>query len=541
MEAVDMEWERLLSKDRFAGQGDKREGTYKNDYDTIICSTLFRRLQDKAQVFPLEEDDYVRTRLTHSLEVSAIGKRLGELVFQQLKDQKRDRWFSCHWEKEFSDVLLCAGLVHDIGNPPFGHFGEYAVREWFQAHLGELRLGGKPVEELLGPWQIQDLYHFEGNAQSLRLLSRTPYLGKMEGFNLSFGVLAAIIKYPVSSKELAEDAKGRYRKMGYNWAERDLFQEINAHTGMNGRRHPLSYLLEAADDIAYRTSDLEDAMVKKVLNFSRIVGEMERYGQTVWDGVFCGEAEGGMGVKDAWGEMDERGGECVRAAGVKDAWGEMDERGGACVGAAEEGNVCSERVTKGEEEKSRKIQVARGVRACIDRLRQLYREEISAGGRKPELTAVQRWNQFMQEVMVKDAANGFVANYDRIMAGTLEGDLFEGTVSGHIIQAISKLSEEFIYTSSVKIKTELFGRRVIESLLGQFMAGAVKYDTDEPATFIDKRSMDMISGFYKGMYHEQAKEKSEGDRLYLRILMVTDYISGMTDNYAKRLYKELFG
>ena len=181
------------------------------------------------------------------------------------------------------------------------------------------------------------------------------------------------------------------------------------------------------------------------------------------------------------------------------------------------------------------------MRACIDRLRQLYREEISAGGRKPELTAVQRWNQFMQEVMVKDAANGFVANYDKIMAGTLEGDLFEGTGSGHIIQAISKLSEEFIYTSSVKIKTELFGRRVIESLLGQFMAGAVKYDTDEPATFIDKRSMDMISGFYKGMYHEQAKEKGEGDRLYLRILMVTDYISGMTDNYAKRLYKELFG
>lgn len=465
-----MEWERLISRERFVKQEDGRERACRNDYDTIICSTLFRRLQDKAQVFPLEEDDYVRTRLTHSLEVSAIGKRLGELVFQRLRDRNQDEWFMCYWEKEFSDVLLCAGLVHDIGNPPFGHFGEYAVREWFQAHLGELKLGEKRVLELLSPWQIQDLYHFEGNAQSLRLLSRTPYLGRMEGFNLSFAVLATIIKYPVSSKEMIEDCRGRYRKMGYNWAERDLFQEINVNTGMNGRRHPLSYLLEAADDIAYRTSDLEDAMVKKVLNFSRILGEMERY------------------------------------AGLL------------------------------EDDK-----VARGVRECVCRLKELYRQEILAGGRKPELTAVQRWNQFMQDVMVQDAADAFVKQYGRIMKGTMEGDLFEGTVSGHIIRAISRLSEEFIYTSSVKIKTELFGRRVIDSLLGQFMTAAVKYDTDEPVTFIEQRSMDMISGFYKGMYHEEAKGKKEGDRLYLRILMVTDYISGMTDNYARRLYKELFG
>ncbi len=470
-----MEWERLLSKERFVKREDDGQGIYRNDYDTILCSTLFRRLQDKAQVFPLEEDDYVRTRLTHSLEVSAMGKRLGELVFQRLRGEGRDKWFLCHWEKEFSDVLLCAGLVHDIGNPPFGHFGEYAVREWLQAHLGEMELGGRRVLELLSPWQVQDLYHFEGNAQSLRLLSRTPYLGRMEGFNLSYGVLASIIKYPVSSQELTENGKGKYGKRGYNQAEYDLFREIDRCTGMNGRRHPLSYLLEAADDMAYRASDLEDAMVKNVLNFSRIAGEMERYGQ-----------------------MLEDGGRCDR---------EMIE----------------------------------GVRACVRKLRQMYGQEMDRGGRKPELTAVQRWNQFMQEVMVRDAADGFVRQYDRIMEGTLEGDLFQGTVSGHIIRAISRLSEEFIYTSSVKIKTELLGRRVIDSLLGQFMTAAVKYDTGEPVTFIERRSVDMISGFYKSMYHHQARGKGEGDRLYLRILMVTDYISGMTDNYAKRLYKELFG
>ena len=134
-----MQWEQLLSDAHYTnleGQGRK---SFRNDYDTIICSTLFRRLQDKAQVFPLDEDDYVRTRLTHSLEVSAIGKKLGEYVFRRLKNAKKDPWFSSHTEKEFSDVLLCAGLVHDIGNPPFGHFGEYAIREWFQKNLKNLR------------------------------------------------------------------------------------------------------------------------------------------------------------------------------------------------------------------------------------------------------------------------------------------------------------------------------------------------------------------------------------------------------------------
>lgn len=466
-----MEWETLFSAER--GTEAEPEGLMsdRSDYDTIICSTLFRRLQDKAQVFPLEEDDYVRTRLTHSLEVSAIGKRLGEAAFRRLKKAGKDPWFACHEEKEFSDVLLCAGLVHDIGNPPFGHFGEFAVREWFGAHLGELTLKGQKVTELLCEGQIQDLYHFEGNAQSLRLLSKTPCLGRMQGFNLSCAVLATIIKYPVSSEELTGENPRGYKKMGYHCAERRLFRRVSEKTGTEGCRHPLSYLLEAADDIAYRTSDLEDAMVKKILSLSQILEGLKSYEDAM---------EGSRGEKDA-------------------------------------------------------------VRRCRRGLEALYQEELEAGDRKPELTAVQRWNQQMQEMMIGEAAGAFVRHYDRLMAGSLDGDLFEGTPSGHIIAAIAALSESLIYTSSLKIKTELFGRRVIDSLLSQFMPAAVKYDTEEEQTFIDRRIMDIISGFYKSMYHAEAEGKDRGERLYLRILMVTDYISGMTDNYAKRLYKELFG
>lgn len=465
-----MKWDMLLTEKSYVINEQGDYDICRNDYDKIICSTLFRRLQDKAQVFPLDEDDYVRTRLTHSLEVSAIGKKLGEYVFDLLKKSQKDRWFETHTEKAFADILLCAGLVHDIGNPPFGHFGEYAIREWFQANLAQMCFGKKRVIDMLTQWQIQDLYAFEGNAQSLRLLSRTPYLGRENGFNLSYSILGTIMKYPASSRELKESNPNGYKKIGYYFSEQKLFEDMSAAMGTKGCRHPLSWLLEASDDIAYRTSDLEDAMVKKVISFQQIRDSFNQYISRLND-------------KNA----------------QKDA-----------------------------------------VNNCNQKLMELYYEEISKNGRKPELTAVQRWNQHIQSMMIKDAGNAFVRHYEQIMQGTFHGDLFDGTISGHIIRAIEELSEKFIYTSSVKTRTELFGRRVVKSLLDQFMPAAITYDTEEEVTFIDCRIMDTVSNFYKSMYRSEAKGKSEQEKLYLRILMITDYISGMTDNYAKRLYQELF-
>lgn len=461
-----MQWEQLLSDEHYSNQQFLDHTSFRDDYDTIICSTLFRRLQDKAQVFPLDEDDYVRTRLTHSLEVSAIGKKLGENVFRTLKKADKDPWFSSHTEKEFSDVLLCAGLVHDIGNPPFGHFGEYSIREWFQKNLRNLHVGDRPVTEILSQWQIQDLLHFEGNAQSIRLLSKTPYLGAYNGFDLSYRVLGSIIKYPVSSAELAGS---RYKKIGYHYSERELFSQLSSTMGLNGARHPLSFLLEAADDIAYRTSDLEDAMVKKVISYQQITGIFKN----------------------------------VQSSGAHKRDYDMDSY------------------------------------TCMSRLSQFYREAIDNKTRNPELTAVQRWSQYIQEIMIEEAGESFVKHYDELMNGNFYGDLFDDTFSGYLIMAISELSEKYIYTSSVKTKTELFGRRVIHSLLDQFLPAVLLYDTEEHMTFIQRRTVDTVSNFYKSMYHEQSKGKSDTDRLYLRMIMITDFISGMTDNYAKRLYREL--
>ena len=460
-----MQWNELLSEKHFY-INQEESIIYENDYDTIICSTLFRRLQDKAQVFPLDDDDYVRTRLTHSLEVSAIGKKIGEYVFYKLRKQKMDRWFEEHTEKEFSDVLLCAGLVHDIGNPPFGHFGEYAIREWFIKNLKYLSLGEKKVVDILSDWQQQDLYSFEGNAQSLRLLSKTPHLGRKQGFNLSYKVLGTVIKYPISSADLKYNNPKHYKKIGYNYSECELFQDINLSMGLNGSRHPLSYLLEAADDIAYRTSDLEDAMVKKVISFSQIMGafQEDKKEEPLWD-----EAKIYMG-----------------------------------------------------------------------KLQEIYQEELLADEKKPELTSIQRWTRYIRDVLIQDAGSAFIRYYKDIMEGNFNGELFDNSISGCIIDTIAKLSERFIYTSSIKTRTELFGRRVIDSLLTQFMPAAIAYSTEEEATFIEKRTIDTVSEFYKVMYYSESYGKSEQEKLYLRILMITDYISGMTDNYAKKLYRELF-
>jgi len=142
--------------------------------------------------------------------------------------------------------------------------------------------------------------------------------------------------------------------------------------------------------------------------------------------------------------------------------------------------------------------------------------------------------------MISDAAAAFEKNYDAIMDGTYHADLFENTGSGLIIDILSDLSERLIYTSSIKTRPELFGRRVIHSLLDQFMPPAILFEEDDSATFIDRRTMDTVSDFYKLMYWNESADQSEADRLYLRILMITDYISGMTDSYAKRLYQELF-
>ena len=276
-----MTWRELLCAKRSrrhvsAAQSDVRT-EFRKDYHRIIGSASFRRLQDKTQVYPLNRGDFVRTRLTHSLEVSSFAGSLGDIVFRRLEEQGA-QGVDGQTRENCCDILKCAGLVHDIGNPPFGHFGEFAIRQWFSENLPELCFKGVPVTRLLTPQEQGDLLHFEGNAQALRVLTRLHCLVDLEhGMNLTYALLNTIVKYPVSSLGINKKSGNiKDKKMGFFTSEQALYEDIAASTGAVGCRYPLTFLLESADDIAYKTADIEDAVVKGLISFSALLEELNR-------------------------------------------------------------------------------------------------------------------------------------------------------------------------------------------------------------------------------------------------------------------------
>lgn len=279
-----MNWKELLCpcreyQSQFFNPQDIRS-EFRKDYHRIVGSASFRRLQDKAQVYPLQRGDFVRTRLTHSLEVSSFAGSLGDTIFRKLIDNGTEG-VDDSVRENCCDILECAGLVHDIGNPPFGHFGEFAVRQWFKDNLSKLRFCGESVESLLSEQMRADFLNFEGNAQALRVLTRLHllmYPGK--GMNLTYALLNTIIKYPVSSVKIDKKSGDiRTKKMGYYFSEQELFTKITDSTGAGDLRYPLTYILEAADDLAYKTADIEDAAVKGYVNYELILNELrsEKY------------------------------------------------------------------------------------------------------------------------------------------------------------------------------------------------------------------------------------------------------------------------
>ncbi len=250
-----MEWLQLLSNQRRGKKPHRHEpvrSAFEQDYDRIIFSHPFRRLQDKTQVHPLPEDDFVHTRLTHSLEVSSVGRSLGKKAGQAIVDRHGLQGFSFH---DFGSIVAAAALCHDIGNPPFGHSGEEAISEYY------LRQDGRELEKFMKPDQWQDLIRFEGNAQGFRLLNKP----RFQGLQLTAATLAAFTKYPRPSAldKVAENRKSQ-KKYGYFQSEKEVFSFVAESTGLESLgpdswcRHPLTFLVEAADDICYHLIDLED-------------------------------------------------------------------------------------------------------------------------------------------------------------------------------------------------------------------------------------------------------------------------------------------
>ena len=274
-----MNWRQLISNKRFGledlhetRKDDRTE--FQRDYDRLIFSAPFRRLQNKTQVFPLPGSIFVHNRLTHSLEVSCVGRSLGSTIAIQLL-AKHPELADTHIS-EIGAIVSAACLAHDLGNPPFGHSGERAISTYFSEGKG------LTLKEHLSSMEWEDLTHFEGNANAFRLLTHQFEGRRKGGFVMTYSTLASIVKYPYSS-QLA----GKKSKFGFFTTEENAYQKIADELGIirtskEGEaskyvRHPLVYLVEAADDICYQMMDIEDAHKLKLLTTRETIELFESF------------------------------------------------------------------------------------------------------------------------------------------------------------------------------------------------------------------------------------------------------------------------
>lgn len=471
-----MHWQQLLCADRQRqGHGSAADlrSSFQKDFHRIIGSASFRRLQDKTQVFPLDKSDFVRTRLTHSLEVSSFAKSLAQSIFETLRMGGKYPEITAGLREDVYNILECAGLLHDIGNPPFGHFGESAIREWFRSNLHKLQFEGVPLTEYLTEQMQKDFFYFEGNAQALRLITKLHFLVDEKGMNLTFALLNSIIKYPVSSVEIKLNSGDiKTKKLGYYYAEQALFHQITTATGALDCRYPLTFILEAADDIAYKTADIEDAAKKGFLSLHQLLEELK-----------------------------------------------SERLRGACRSEAERKNYDN----------------------AVERLESNYTGRKQRGISSPELNALQNWIIYVQGNLLRCAAASFVENYNEIMAGCFPSELLCSSNGGALADALGDIAVRYVFKSDYIIKLEIAAGSIINFLLDKFVGAAIDYGTGKPQTPMEERLMAIVSDNYKYVYEKYSNGGTKQEKLYLRLLLVTDFICGMTDSYAKTLYQHLNG
>lgn len=266
-----MDWNTLISTKRFGLEEfhenrNENRSEFQRDYDRLIFSAPFRRLQNKTQVFPLPGSVFVHNRLTHSLEVSCVGRSLGSDVSKVLIERHAGAVNS--FISEIGSIVSSACLAHDLGNPPFGHSGERAISTFFSEGKGKELQNRQPDGQQLTLSQWDDFTHFEGNANAFRLLTHQFEGRRKGGFVLTYSTLASIVKYPFSSS-----LAGNKSKFGFFTTEEESFRKIAEELGLKKLndnplryvRHPLVYLVEAADDICYQMMDIEDAHKLKIL------------------------------------------------------------------------------------------------------------------------------------------------------------------------------------------------------------------------------------------------------------------------------------
>ena len=480
-----MEWKQLLSGEKLAQDSALPDqfsrfpiNTFELDYSNLVSSAAFRRLQDKTQVYPLDKGDFVRTRLTHSIEVSTVARQLGMMITDDKSEYARAELRE--YRAEIPSVLACVALLHDLGNPPFGHFGEALIGEWFRSALDSLTYKGKPVREWLTPQMARDLENFEGNAQALRLLAKAQRGGSI---NLSMAVMGALLKYPTDSLHFdRKDPDIRRHKLGYFASEEKAFHTVTRTLGMYDAdgavcRHPLTYLMEAADDIAYATADLEDALNKGLFNLDQFI---TRY-------------------RDAY--RDQFQDDCIPHGIPADY---------------------SERL-----------------------LTELETMRAQAGPNGDEAAIFHAWLLQVRNWLMYAAVYRFSKNYEDIMAGRYQEDLFYETNHVLTLQILKNITAEYAYDSAGILRLELAAESIVTFLLEKYVHAVLccdkQYqDSANKPTSSDRKYLATMPREHL-LDYQRARTGDEATDLYLRILMATDFLSGMTDGYARTLYREARG
>ncbi len=439
---ANMNWSKLLSAERPGHSSQNSESNrspFEQDYDRIIFSHPFRRLQDKTQVFPLPEDDFVHTRLTHSLEVSSVGRSLGKNAGTFLLKKYPELAREGYTITDFGGIVGAACLAHDLGNPPFGHSGEDSISSFFLSN----KLGAT-FKEKVTEQEWNDLVSFEGNAQGFRLLNSNVN----GGLKLTFASLGAFTKYPLSSSSEKEKGRKSQKKYGYYQCDSELFTQIAEAMGLvelaNKKwcRHPLAFLVEAADDICYHIIDLEDGCRLGLVPFDHVKNLLA-----------------------------------------------------SIIGKAF------------SEEKLAKIP------SMNQKLGTLRAMAISQ--------------------LISECSAIFEENEEQMLIGLFDSALTSLIPSSKELEEIIKLSIEKIYQSKQVLEREAGGHEVIDHLMESFIVAAYnsKFEKANPKHISTLRLLP----------EEFAVQLKNPLSVYETLQIIIDFISGLTDSHAVRLYQAIKG
>lgn len=462
MENKDFKYENMLSTTRFRKSKIEREviDEFYSDRSRVLYCSSFRHLQQKAQVFSLESNSSVRTRMTHSLEVSDLGRTLANSIGKKLYEKDI---ISVDTIPQFVAIVENACLLHDIGNPPFGHFGEAAIRDWADQNLSVIvpkKLRDSSHYSLL----MSDFKEFDGNPQGIRTVTKLHTETDNSSLNLTYSTILCMLKYSRASGEDSDN--GILKKAGYFQSEKAFIENMYKEVGINPKhRYPLTYIMEAADDIAYCLSDISDGIEKHILTCDDFLNEFKNTWELDWKGIKC------------------------------------------------------------------PVDIPKTVSS--------FNRDISVPWSKQA---------------VSEAVNNYINNHEQFYIGEAV-ELIPKDSMGRVFDTIKKVSRKILYTSVQAESIELTGYSVITGILKHY-SRLLKMDIKDFTALVsqqelsgfglEKRLFNRIEKRYiKAYKFEIAEYKNRKDyptyEMWLRVHLIVDHVSGMTDDFALETYQMLEG